>query len=98
MCYPGTDIDFIKGRLEVANGSMGVILHVGGNSIRNRDGTFERTEGLLKKYRELLVRAKEIRKNVCVSGILPRLGENEKWGSRAEGVNERVDMLGESMN
>ena len=44
--------------------SKGVIILVGGNSIRNRDGTFERTEVLLKKYRELLVRANEIRKKV----------------------------------
>ena len=51
---------------------------MGGNNIRNRDGTFERSEVLLKKYRELLVRAKEIGKKVCVSGILLRLGENEE--------------------
>ena len=79
MCYPGADIDFIKGRLRVAQGSRGVIIHVGGNIIRNGDGTFERTEILLKKYRELLVRVKEIGKKVCVSVILPRLGENEEW-------------------
>ena len=36
MCYPRGDIDFIKDRLEVA--------HVGENSIRNRDGTFEGLE------------------------------------------------------
>ena len=46
------DIDFIKDRLEVTNGSKGVILHVGRNSIRSRDGTFERTEILLHKYRD----------------------------------------------
>ena len=57
MYYPGAGIDFIKDRLEVANGSRGVIFHVGGNIIRSRDGTFERTEILLRKYRELLVRA-----------------------------------------
>ena len=28
MCYHGAEIDFIKGRLEVANGSREVILHV----------------------------------------------------------------------
>ena len=33
-----------------------------------------------------------------MSGILPRLGENEEWWSRAIGVNERVHMLCESMN
>ena len=60
MCYPWVDIDFIKDRLEVAHRSKGIIIHVGGNSIRNRDGTFERSEILLKKYWELLVRAKEI--------------------------------------
>ena len=98
MCYPWADIDFIKGRLEVANGSRGAILHVGGNSIRSRDETFERIEILLSKYRELLVRAKEIGKKVCVSGILPRLGEKEEWWSRAMGINERAQMLCESMN
>ena len=80
MYFPGADVDFIKDGLELTNSSKGVILHVGENSIRNRDGTFEGTERLLlKKYRELLVRAKEIGKKVCVIGILPRLGENEVW-------------------
>ena len=55
------DIDFIKDRLEVAHGSRGVIIHVGENSIRNRDG-IERSKILLKKYRELLIRAKEMEK------------------------------------
>ena len=73
MYYPGADIDFIKDGLEVAHGSREVIIHVGGSSIRNRDGTFERSEILLKKYRELLIRAKKIGEKVCVSGILPRL-------------------------
>ena len=58
MCYPGVDIDFIKDRLEVAHRSKGIIIHVGGNSIRNKDGTFEKSEILFKKYRGLLVRAK----------------------------------------
>ena len=60
-------------------GLGGVILHVRGNSVRNRNGTFERTEVLLNKYRELLVRVKEIGKKVCINGILPRLDENEEW-------------------
>ena len=59
-------------------------------------GTFERTEALLKKYWELLLRAKEIGKKVCVSGILPRLCENE-WWARAIGVNGRVHILCESI-
>ena len=58
---------------------MGVIIHVGGNSIRNKDETFERSEILLKKYRELLFRAKEIGKKVWLNGILPRLAENRQW-------------------
>ena len=62
MCYPGADIDFIKVRLEVANGSRADIPHVGWDSDRNRDGTFEMTNVLLKKYRELLVRTKKIGK------------------------------------
>ena len=39
MCYPGADIDFIKDRLEGANGTRRVNIHVGENIIRNRDGT-----------------------------------------------------------
>ena len=77
FCKNRADVDFIKDGLELTNSSKGVILHVGGNSIRNRDGTFERSEILLKKYRELLVSAKETGK-ACVSGILPRL--SKKWG------------------
>ena len=64
MCYPGAVIDFIKDRLEVAHESRDVIIHVGGNKISNMDGTFERLEILLKKYRELLVIATDIGKTV----------------------------------
>ena len=54
MRYPGADIDIIKDRLDIVHGSRDVIIHVGGNSIRNMDGTFERSEILLKKYKEFL--------------------------------------------
>ena len=33
-----------------------------------------------------------------MSGILPRLDENEEWWSRVRGVNEREYMLCDSMN
>ena len=72
MCYPGADIVFIKDRLDIVHGSRDVIIHVGRNSIRNKDGTFERSEILLEKYKELLVKARKMGKKVCVSGILPR--------------------------
>ena len=49
ICYPGTDIDFIKGRLDIVHGSKGVIIYVGGgNSIRNMEGKFKRSEILLE--------------------------------------------------
>ena len=60
------------------HGSRDVIIHGGGNNIRNKDGIFERSEALLKKYKELLGRDREMGKKVYVSGILPRLGENEE--------------------
>ena len=40
MCYPGTYFNFIKDKLDVTHGSSGVIIHLGGKSIRNRDGMF----------------------------------------------------------
>ena len=52
MCYPAADISFIKDRLEVVHESREVIKYVGGNNIINRDGTVERSEILLKKYRK----------------------------------------------
>ena len=61
-CYPGANIDFIKDRLEVAHGSRGVIIHVGENNIIIRDGTFEKSKIILKKYMELLVRVSELGK------------------------------------
>ena len=71
MHYPVADIDFIKNRSEVAHVFRGVIIHIGENSIRNRDGTFERSEILLNNYREFLIRAKGIRKKVCVMEFYP---------------------------
>ena len=64
VCYPGAVIDFIKDILKVAYESRDFIIHVGGNNISNMDGTFERLEILLKKYRELLVIATDIGKTV----------------------------------
>ena len=90
MCYPGVDNDFIEDRLQVAHEFEGIALLIGMEYLKS--------EILLKKYRELLVRAREIGKNVCVNGILLGLSENEKWCSRAIGVNKRVHMLYESMN
>ena len=92
MFYPGAGINFIKDRLDLHK-ARNVIVHVGGNSIRNKDGTFERSEILLKKYKELLVRAREMGKKLWVASILTRLGENEEWWSRALGVNERMKAL-----
>ena len=51
-----------------------------------------------QKYMELLVRGKKMSKKICVNGILPRVGKNEEWWSRALGVNERMHMFCESMN
>ena len=48
VCYPKADIDLIKYKLEVAHGFRRVI-YVEGNSIRDRDGIFEKSEILLKK-------------------------------------------------
>ena len=73
MCYPGAGIHFIKNILDIVHGSRDAIINVGGNSIRNKDGTFERSKILLKKCKELLVRSKEIGKKICVTGILPWL-------------------------
>ena len=75
-----------------------VIIHVGRNNIRNKEGTFERSEALLKKYKEFLAIVREMLRKVCVNGILPRLGENEEWGSRALGINERVKALCQNLN
>ena len=48
------------------HGFRDVIIHVGGNSIRNKDRTFERLEILLKKYKKPLVRARKMGKVVSV--------------------------------
>ena len=87
ICCPGADIDFSKFRIQVAHGSGGVIIHVGGDSIINRDETFERSEIILKKYRKLVVRTKEIRKRgVCKWNFIPGYVKmrNEILGGRLE--------------
>ena len=71
MCYPGSGIDFIKDRLDMVHGSRDVIIHVGEN--RNKYEMFEKSEILLRKYKDLLVRVREMGKKVCINGILPRL-------------------------
>ena len=80
------------------HGSKGVIKRVGGNSIRNRVGMFGRSEELLKKFKKLLVRVREMRRKVCMGGISTRLDENEEWWSRALDVNERVQVIYQYMD
>ena len=36
ICYPGIGIDFIKDKLYVVQGPIGVIIHEGENNIKNR--------------------------------------------------------------
>ena len=64
LCCPGSDTDYIKDSFDVVNVSRGIIIHVKGNSSRNRDGSFERSKVLIKKFKELLVTAKKIGKKV----------------------------------
>ena len=45
------NINLIKGRLKVVHRFKGVVIYVKVNSIRNRDGTFERSKALLKKFK-----------------------------------------------
>ena len=49
-----------------------------------------RSEKLFKKFKEILVGAREMGKKVCARVILPRLSENEEWYSIALGLNERM--------
>ena len=61
----GVDIDFIKDILEVAHGSKRVIIYVGGNTIRNGEGTFERSEVLLKKDAYIWVESEQSKNAQC---------------------------------
>ena len=51
-----------RDRLDIVYGSRNVFIHVGGNSIRNKEKTFKWSEILLVKYKELLVKAREMGK------------------------------------
>ena len=46
---------------------------------------------LLKKFKKLSVRAKKMRKEVCVIRIIPRLSENQEWWLKTLDVNERIE-------
>ena len=71
------------------HGFKGVIIRVGGKSIRNGVRMFGRSEELLKKFKKLLVRVREMRRKVCMGGISTGLDENVEWWWALD-VNERV--------
>ena len=64
-------LDIVAMDLYMVHGSRDVIIHVGEN--RNKYEMFEKSEILLRKYKDLLVRVREMGKKVCINGILPRL-------------------------
>lgn len=89
VCLPGAGVQDILDRydrLVVGSGEASVvILHVGVNDVKK-----ERSESLMKKYKDLLARVRESGRNAIVSGVLPRMNVSKEWSSRAIGLNERV--------
>ena len=69
-----------------------IIVQVGVNEIGPR-----RSVKVLKDYTELLLRLKEARKPVIVTGILPRAAAKGEWYSRALSANASVARLCSTM-
>ena len=92
VCYPGARVsdivDRIDREIDSTNVDSEVIVHVGTNDIGHR-----RSEELIADYRRLIQKMKASGRRCMISGILPRLGAGQEWGSRALGVNERVRKL-----
>ena len=92
VCYPGARVndivDRIDSEIEVTNVDSNVIVHVGTNDVGQK-----RSEELINSYRRLIQKMKDSGRKCMISGILPRLGAGQEWGSRALGVNERVRRL-----
>ena len=93
ICYPGATTDQIHQAIDSLNdkkANTDFVLHVGGNDVRNRDGKFNRSEEVIKKYQKMLAKCKEKSRKTIVTGILPRPSENIEWLSRAIAMNDRI--------
>jgi hypothetical protein len=95
ICYPGATTDFLNQRIDEFenNNNTDIVLHIGGNDIRNSEGKYERSEEILNKFKNLLNSCKEKCRKTAVISIIPRPFENDEWSSRAIGINNRMKKL-----
>lgn len=82
------DLTAVAAQLTVEEEPSVMIVQVGVNDIGKTH-----SEELLNNYRDLLRAMKDGRRQVIVTGILPRRGVSDEWSSRALGVNGRVGKL-----
>lgn len=86
-CFPGVGVKQVEERLEgVVDRDSLVCVIVGGNDIHRR-----RSEELMNRYREALEKVRKQGGIPVACGILPRLGHNREWISRAIGFNNRME-------
>ena len=99
-CYPGAtsvQIDHSLSNFD-SKENIDIVLHVGGNEIRNKTGKFNSSEEILDKYKIMLEKCKSKSRKTVVTGILPRLSENEEWLSRALALNTRIKYICKQTN
>lgn len=91
-CFPGAKIDDITTALEEISSSEKedsiYIVHVGTNDIKMTN-----SEELLEKYKRMIYELKSRRSKFMVSGILPRIGAESQFYSKAFSTNSRLKSL-----
>ena len=92
FCIPGAGVNDVSEALEdvtkdTPNNSL-VVLHVGTNDVVRT-----RSEELMQRYRQMIRRYKTKTKNIIISGILPRIGADTTFYSKAFSTNNRLKSL-----
>ena len=91
-CYPGAKIENITAVIDEVTSQEKedsvFIVHVGTNDIKTT-----RSEELMAKFKNLIDSLKEKRSKCIVSGILPRIGAESQFYSKAFSTNNRLRSL-----
>ena len=91
-CYPGSRVEDVTNAISDFTGDApddcGYVVHVGTNNVLNY-----RSEELLQKYKQMVVKLKEKTNKIIISGILPRMDDQDNFSGRAIYINNNLKSL-----
>ena len=92
FCIPGAGVNDVSEALEEVTDDMPdnslVVLHTGTNDVVRT-----RSEELMQRYKQMIRHYKNKTNNIIISGIIPRIGAENTFYSKAFSINNRLKSL-----